>query len=596
MAKGWYERSELPQSLNSALANVQRTVAAAANAYGSAKVENANLVQGVSKTTTANKAIGSALTACIEVLEQSWLDRSRISGKQSQEDLDQSDLNTLMSFTALKHIRDVLEGTATEFDPATLPAPIVKPTAPSSEVAKVEQVPQQSSIQQPPSYKPDAIRDVPPKNGPSLPMSLPEYARYGRQMILPDFGLPGQLRLRASKVLVVGAGGLGCPAIQYLAAAGVGQISILDHDVVEPSNLARQILHSDATVGQPKANSAADAARRINPYITAIPLVEAISAHNARQHMRGQDLVLDCTDNPLTRYLISDAAVLEGVQVVSGAAQGYDGQLVVLHKRIKAEFAAPKARGDGEARGPCYRCLFPQAPRPDEVTNCEDGGVLGGVTGLVGTMQALEAVKILARIGEDTPPMLTLLSPLTGMPFRCVKIRPRRVASCRACGDPAQVAEPMIRDLESEDYVSFCGLTPTPAEKEGPRTQAAAMQPALIVDVRPEIEFGIAKLDGSINVPIQTLLRNPAQAWKRIHEAQPAAGVKEVLVVCKKGNDSRVAVRELLRVKAEGEAAPVDPLQEAKGARGEVRPVKISDLVGGLRAYSRERDPGFPVY
>ncbi len=193
--------------------------------------------------------------------------------------------------------------------------------------------------------------------------------------------------------------------------------------------------------------------------------------------MRGQDLVLDCTDNPLTRYLVSDAAVLEGVQVVSGAAQGYDGQLVVLHKRIKAEFAGPKAAAGTDARGPCYRCLFPKAPRPDEVTNCEDGGVLGGVTGLVGTMQALEATKILAGIGEDTPPMLTLVAPMTGTPFRSVKIRPRRIATCRACGDPAQVAETMITDLEQEDYASFCGLNAVPTQgDELPRIAVSGMQ------------------------------------------------------------------------------------------------------------------------
>ncbi len=317
------------------------------------------------------------------MLEQSWLDQTPPSKEQRSEQPEQSELNTLMSFTALKHIRDVLDGTASEFDPATLPSSTSTKSNLSRQAAEPG-VPEQQSRQDTLASQPapnaesatDAVTiakaDVSPS--PHLPMLLPEYARYGRQMILPDFGLPGQLRLRNAKVLVVGAGGLGCPAVQYLAAAGVGQISILDHDVVEPSNLARQILHSDATVGIHKAVSAANAAKQINPYIKALPIAEAISAANARQLMHGQDLVLDCTDNPLTRYLISDAAVLEGVQVVSGAAQGYDGQLVVLHKRIKAEFAGPKvsaAASAGDVRGPCYRCLFPKAPRPDEVTTAK---------------------------------------------------------------------------------------------------------------------------------------------------------------------------------------------------------------------------------
>ncbi|TKY85843.1 hypothetical protein EX895_005384 [Sporisorium graminicola] len=684
LAKGWYERAELPQTLNSALANVSRTVAAAAaagvtGAYSSTKAETSGFPSGfeqafneqanvrggpspatvghaamgkgrsrpsiveaaqsvpesahnssadvasqLSKLVTANKAIGSALSACIEVLEQNWLDRSASVGEQRSDELEQSDLNTLMSFTALKHIRDVLDGTATEFDPATLPASAPKRVESASQTIKDAVKPQdhkpnegKQRLAKTQSAVAQTVGNGPgPGAHPSLPMSLAEYARYGRQMILPDFGLPAQLRLRKAKVLVVGAGGLGCPAIQYLAAAGVGQISILDHDVVEPSNLARQILHSDATVGMHKAVSAAQAVRQINPYITAVALSEAISAGNARSVMRGHDLVLDCTDNPLTRYLISDAAVLEGLQVVSGAAQGYDGQLVVLHKRIRAEFGGPKAVAAGKGgvvRGPCYRCLFPKAPQPDEVTNCEDGGVLGGVTGLVGTMQALEAVKILAGIGEDTPPTLTLVSPLSSTPFRCVKIRPRRTASCRSCGDPAQVAEAMITDLEQEDYASFCGLNVASATRADlPRTAVKSMQPnTLVIDVRPTVEFGIANLDGSMNVPIQTLLKNPAQVWDKIREAQRPAP-SHILVVCKRGNDSQLAVSALLehqKVLSESVARqqamqPAHPLQMEEKENGSadkermqaITAIEVSDLIGGLRAYSREKDPNFPIY
>lgn len=308
------------------------------------------------------------------------------------------------------------------------------------------------------------------------PLSMGEYKRYGRQMILPDFGLGGQLRLKQAKVLIVGAGGLGCPALQYLAAAGVGHITIVDADVVETSNLARQILHTDSRVGMPKAQSAATAARQLNPHIDIVPLCESLSAENAQALVGAHDVVLDCTDNVLTRYLISDAAVLCGKQVVSGAAQGFSGQLVVLHKKLSRESREPIARG------PCYRCLYPRAPRPEDVTDCEDGGVLGGVTGLVGTMQALETVKLLARIGDaaeedefdtdarnaiDAAPLyMTLINPLDPVPYRSVKLRPRRAATCRSCGDGDLLLAAglsRIRDLQSEDYVSFCGLAkPSP--------------------------------------------------------------------------------------------------------------------------------------
>ncbi|KAJ1032921.1 hypothetical protein NDA16_000200 [Ustilago loliicola] len=697
-AKSWYERAELPQTLNSALANVSRTVAAAAaGAYGTNKPEtsgfpsgfdqafsaqtgprspgsastvghaasgktrpkltianetdglnpvqpaqpaamprsSAELTDQLAKLTTANKAIGSALSACIDMLEQNWLDRN-MGSDSKRDELEQSDLNTLMSFTALKHMRDVLDGTASESDPATLPVLALKTSSSAPEAIRQRDANATSrAVTKPEATFAESTPKQATTNTPSsLPMSLAEYARYGRQMILPDFGLPGQLRLRNAKVLVVGAGGLGCPAVQYLAAAGVGQISILDHDVVEPSNLARQILHTDATVGMHKAVSAAKAAKQINPYITAVPLSEALSIANARQMMRGQDLVLDCTDNPLTRYLISDAAVLEGVEVVSGAAQEYDGQLVVLHKRIKPEFAAPKASAAAASghvvRGPCYRCVFPKAPRPDEVTNCEDGGVLGGITGLVGTMQALEAVKILTGIGEDTLPLLTLISPLTSTPFRCVKIRPRRIATCRSCGDPSQVSEPMITNLETEDYVAFCGLNAPPTTDGSlPRTKVASMDlKALVVDVRPTVEYGITKLDGSLNLPIQALLKDPRDAWERIHDAQREMSASSVLVVCKKGNDSRLAVKALLqhqderleqeKKRAEEErmraaaapSAPAHPLDDLasqsapvaadekipSGKKQTVTALQISDLIGGLRAYSKEKNPNFPVY
>ncbi|CAD6886333.1 unnamed protein product [Tilletia controversa] len=409
-------------------------------------------------------------------------------------------------------------------------------------------------------------------------LSLAEYSRYSRQLLLPPpafHGIDAQLRLKRARVLVVGAGGLGCPSITFLAAAGIGHITVIDPDIVEVSNLARQFLHTDEGAQQAisKVHSVAHAVARINPHVHVRPLFESFSAANALDLVADADLVLDCTDNPLTRYLISDAAVLAGKPVVSGAAQGIDGQIVVLNKALDDK---PNTTN----RGPCYRCLFPRAPRPEEVQNCSDGGVLGVITGLIGTLQALEAIKLLAKLGEDpyAPPTLLLASPLSVQtpPFRTIKLRPRRTATCRSCGDPTLLPiESQITALEAEDYLSFCGLnrpnqpsqqsTPQidvssfarinstqPNEENqdsqgdrqnstGPNTVVASIppqtpidsnqsipstttndtpsEPTLIIDVRPPHEYHIAHLSGSHNVPLAKIRKRWTQL-KREREKQ----------------------------------------------------------------------------
>lgn len=356
-----------------------------------------------------------------------------------------------------------------------------------------------------------------------LPMSAPEYQRYGRQMVLPSFGsLSSQLALRSSRVLVIGGGGLGCPAVQSLASCGVGLITAVDHDVVERSNLARQMLHTEERIGMNKAKSIQVAVRQLNPHVRVEAVTEALTTSNAVQLVGAHDLVLDCTDNPLTRYLINDAAVLTGKTVVSGAAQGTEGQLVVLNKSL----------GISGQRGPCFRCLFPHAPRPQDVTDCEDGGVLGTTTALVGTLQANETIKLLTGMGSSTddeqqqqqavesgsPPrstmlLISLLEPL--QPFRTIKMRGRR-SDCRICGDDAVVHERGLRkivDLGSEDYVAFCGLAPRDATSDSAedsiedRLQAMTVDalckqgtpPPVIVDVRTEAEYGIVKLPRTLS-------------------------------------------------------------------------------------------------
>ncbi|EPQ28651.1 uncharacterized protein PFL1_03954 [Pseudozyma flocculosa PF-1] len=648
-----------------------RTSGPGTNSASSPSISTAELTAKLEGLTTTNKALGAALATCIETLETSWLSRQEVAPDgisarpAGHEDLDQSDVDTLMSFTALKHIRDVLNGSAREFDSATLPSK--RPAAdPADQKNAAQALPAASKAAAAPQPLPpgsntngaasattssdhgESIGAAPnnphvetaaalagrttPTPPPGLPMCLAEYQRYGRQMILPDFGLEGQLRLRRSKVLVVGAGGLGCPAVQYLAAAGVGQISIVDHDSVEASNLARQILHSDAKIGINKAESAAQAAHVINPFINVTPHPVGISSANARSLISGHDLVLDCTDNPLTRYLISDAAVLEGVEVVSGAAQGYDGQLIVLHKKILPQFASKPTTAASpastapalvdpidNARGPCYRCLFPVAPKPEDVTDCEDGGVLGGITGLVGTMQALESVKILAQIGEATLPTMTLVSPMSGTPFRSIRLRPRRLATCRTCGDPAQVGrDNMISDLQSEDYATFCHLNRPPmvdGQAGGPRVAVEELEKGaakrLLIDVRPPVEFGITRIDGSISLPYTTIRKDPSKALETIRSRLSTSPVGQPpLLVCRKGNDSQLAVRLLQQAArdaaaatevARQEAVQDDPLSSpstdsaapSRARRDEE--LEFTDLVGGLRAYAKVKD-GFPMY
>lgn len=292
-------------------------------------------------------------------------------------------------------------------------------------------------------------------------------------------------------------------------------------------------------------------------HVTAYPSL--LTAVNARELMEAHDLVLDCTDNVMTRYLVSDAAVLAGKQVVSGAAQGYDGQLVVLHKDC------------GEVRGPCYRCLFPEAPRPEHTQSCDDGGVLGPITGLIGTLQALETIKLLTGVGEKTQPTMLFVSPFGATPFRTVRVRPRQLKKCRACGDPALVKR--IKDLTHEDYVSFCQLTSAPTwdvrsvPPDMLQTRSLPEGDALVLDVRPEHEYALASLP-SIHIPIHTLRRDVASAARALPGTQP------VLVVCRSGNDSREAVHLLQTVLPER---------------------TIVNVAGGLRAYATV-DSAFFMY
>ncbi|KAJ6606602.1 hypothetical protein DFH09DRAFT_1120742 [Mycena vulgaris] len=395
-----------------------------------------------------------------------------------------------------------------------------------------------------------------------MQLALDDYSRYGRQMILDGFGLPGQLKLQNSSVVVVGAGGLGCPALQYLAAAGIGRIGIVDHDVVEVSNLQRQILHDESKIDMPKAESAARALRQINSRLAIDAMSNALTPDNAVELLSPYDVILDCTDNAPTRYLLSDTAVALGKPLVSGAAQKFEGQLCTYNLG---------------SEGPCYRCLFPTPPAQELVGTCEETGILGAVTGVIGNMQALEAIKIITGL-HDKKPSLLLFSALGSPPFRSIKLRSRK-PTCPACGNGDQ----KVGQINEFDYVQFCG-GPTPdwesrglfagdldhriSVKDFGKALETNRDDITIVDVRPPTEFGICSLPGSINVPLNELAANPSACL---------SAKRETYVICRLGNDSQIAASSLR--------------EATKGQE-----ITVRDVIGGLRAWTRHVDPTFPVY
>ncbi|KAG2110302.1 uncharacterized protein F5147DRAFT_575040 [Suillus discolor] len=388
-----------------------------------------------------------------------------------------------------------------------------------------------------------------------------DYQRYGRQMILEGFGLEGQLKLQNSSVVVVGAGGLGCPALQYLAAAGIGRLGVIDHDTVELSNLQRQILHTDKTIGSSKAVSAAQAIAALNPRVNIDVCPTALDSSNALSILAPYDVILDCTDNAPTRYLLSDSAVRLKKPLVSGAAQKFDGQLCIYNL------------GDD---GPCYRCIFPKPPAPEMAGSCEETGILGAVTGIIGNLQALEAMKLITGL-HDGKASLLLFSALSVPPFRTVKLRSRK-PTCAACGIEGQ----KVGTIEETDYVAFCGgARPNWLErglKDGEpesRIYVKELKSVFesninhtIIDVRPRTEFGICRLPRSTSVPLNILLANPAPHL-------PSDKSCRVFVLCRLGNDSQIAADAIRAIDSN---------------------LIVKDVIGGLRAWSNEIDPTFPVY
>jgi molybdopterin/thiamine biosynthesis adenylyltransferase/rhodanese-related sulfurtransferase len=386
------------------------------------------------------------------------------------------------------------------------------------------------------------------------PLSADELQRYHRHLILPDVGEEGQRRLKASSVLLVGAGGLGSPAALYLAAAGIGRLGVVDADVVELSNLQRQVLHDTRDVGRPKVESARERLHALNPHVDVRPYHTRLTSGNALDLLRDYDVVLDGTDNFQSRYLINDACVLLGKPNVYGSVIRFEGQASVF----------------GTPNGPCYRCLFREPPPPGLVPNCAEGGVFGVLPGLVGVIQATETIKLLAGVGEPLIGRLLLIDALR-MRFRSIDLA--RDPACPACGTRAITA--LI------DYDAFCGVpsdavadsaeTDDEAEEDvhaiTPRALAARLQrgPApAIVDVREPYEWAIARLPDARLVPLNSL----PQA---VHSLDPRS---ELVVYCHHGVRSEAAVA-WLRDRGFG---------------------RVRNLVGGIDRWSLEVDPSLRRY
>ena len=378
-------------------------------------------------------------------------------------------------------------------------------------------------------------------------LSPGELRRYSRHLALPQFGVDGQRRLKQGRVLLVGAGGLGSPAALYLAAAGVGHLGLIDFDAVDVTNLQRQIIHGTGDVGRRKTASARDRLYDVNPHVRVETYDEALTSRNALEIIREYDLVVDGTDNFPTRYLTNDACVILGRPNVHASVFRFEGQASV--------FATPD--------GPCYRCLFPEPPPPGTVPSCAEGGVLGVLPGLLGVVQATEAIKLLAGVGETLAGRLLLVDALR-MTFRTIQLR--RDPECPACGTRQITA--LI------DYDAFCGVTPARAEPDddelpelSPRELAARLargDPVELIDVREPYEYQIARLPSARLVPLGSFERALSTLDRD----------RDIVVHCHHGMRSAAAV-ELLR---------------ARGFR------RVWNLAGGIDRWSDEVDPTVPKY
>ena len=382
---------------------------------------------------------------------------------------------------------------------------------------------------------------------PGTRLSNDEILRYSRHLIMPEVGMNGQLKLKQAKVLTIGAGGLGAPLALYLAAAGVGKLGIVDFDVVDFTNLQRQIIHGTSDVGRPKLHSASETIAEINPNVEVVAHETRLTSENALNILKDYDVIADGTDNFPTRYLVNDACVLLGKPNVYGSIFRFEGQASVFYAR----------------EGPCYRCLYPEPPPPGLVPSCAEGGVLGVLPGIIGCIQALETIKLIIGQGQPLIGRLLLFDALH-LKFRELKLR--KNPECPVCG-----AHPTVTKLI--DYDQFCGvrgedhIVPVTVPEISAREVKRMMddeRPFVLVDVREPHEYQICNIPGSKLIPLGEIPR-------RMHELSSA---DEIVVHCRSGQRSAQAVGFLMKA----------------GFR------KIHNLQGGVLAWADEVDPTMPRY
>eukprot|EP01132_Coremiostelium_polycephalum_P002598 gene2598-3219_t len=406
-----------------------------------------------------------------------------------------------------------------------------------------------------------------------------EIERYGRQLITPGIGVSGQVKLVRARVLVVGCGGLGCPVALYLASAGIGTIGLVDYDTVEVGNLHRQIGHNESRIGVPKSDSLAQQLKSINHLVQVEPYNLIFTSETALEIVKKYDVIIDASDNVATRYLINDACVLAGKPLVSGSALKWDGQITVYNYN----------------NGPCYRCLFPTPPPPETVTRCSDGGVLGPIVGVIGSLQALEAIKIITENKEGVLSGKLLIYDGSVCSFRTVRIRGKQ-SSCTICG-----TSPSITQLI--DYTQFCRSNYS--ESAGPvadRLEQSRIITVnqyneilekqldhLLIDVRPKIQYEICSLPNSLNIPIEEIHKPESielikeTVSTRINNTETTTTTISnnnimdlpIYVVCRRGNKSQDAIKIL----------------EEK-----LNNYTFKHIKDGLQGWNQEIDNSFPIY
>ena len=362
---------------------------------------------------------------------------------------------------------------------------------------------------------------LPPLVDPADELTVDEVRRYSRHLIIPDVGMSGQKRLKNAKVLCVGAGGLGSPSLMYLAAAGVGTLGIVEFDVVDESNLQRQIIHGQSDIGRPKAESARDSVLEINPYVQVNLHGERLDSSNVMELFSQYDLIVDGTDNFATRYLVNDACVLLNKPYVWGSIYRFDGQASVFWAE----------------QGPCYRCLYPEPPPPGMVPSCAEGGVLGVLCASIGSIQVNEAIKLITGIGETLLGRLMIYDALE-MTYRQVKIR--KDPQCAVCGDNPTVTELI-------DYEAFCGTISDEAAEAARDSTITALQlkdmldareageeDFILIDVREPNEFEIVSIDGAVLIPKGEFLDGSA--------LEKLPNDKRIVLHCKVGGRSAEAL------------------------------------------------------